>query len=56
MGRANFLNGRSPFAMPKAGDIMDRLVLELDTPAAVEDRIAKGNILSPIEWFEYLVG
>jgi hypothetical protein len=36
----------------EAGDIMDRLILELDTSAAVEDRIAKGNILRPIEWFE----
>ena len=36
----------------EAGDIMDRLVLEFDASAAVEDCIAKGNILRPIEWFE----
>ncbi len=33
----------------ETGDIVDRLVLEFDASAAVEDRIAKGNILRPIE-------
>src|SRR5439155_8185598 len=39
----------------EACDIIDRLVLQLSSNAAVEDRVAKGNVFSTIKRFEYLV-
>src|SRR5262245_47585371 len=53
----NHCSGESferPFAVgnAEAGDIMDRLVLQFDAPAAVENGIAKRNILRPVERFE----